>query len=51
MMCDSEMLFDTYLNDLAFLTNNWKNCLGRPLVTMIMSSSLLEGNFGVFNLR
>lgn len=43
MMYDSAVLAHNFLNDLAFLTNNWSNSLGRPTVVVTFNSSILRG--------
>jgi hypothetical protein len=45
MMFDSDVLTHNFVNDLAFLANNWIGFIGRPTVVVVFNSPLLQGNF------
>lgn len=42
-MYDSQVMAYNFVNDLAFLTNNWSTFLGRPTVVVTFNSDLLQG--------
>lgn len=44
LMYDSQVMAYNFVNDLAFLTNNWSTFLGRPTVVVSFNSELLQGN-------
>ena len=42
-MYDADLMSHKFINELAFLTNNWKSSLGRPTLTYIVKSTQRKG--------